>query len=65
MVTIQGTFVRREAERQRERNGAHTRTRKEGGLYDTECFHNFKSDDKQFSTELGAKPSNTAPPNYI
>ena len=43
----------------------HTRTRKDGGLYDTECFHNFKSDGRQSSTELGAKASNTAPPNYM
>ena len=43
----------------------HTHVPKRMVNYDTECSHNFKSDGKQFSTELGATPSNTAPPNYI
>ena len=42
----------------------HTNTYPNGGLKWTECFHNFKSEGKQLSTELGAKVSNTAPPNY-
>ena len=57
--------MRSEAERMRERNGARIHVPKRMVDYDTEVSHNFKSDGKQLSTELGAKPSNTAPSNYI
>ncbi len=43
----------------------HTHVPKRMVGHDTEDSHNFRSDVKQFSTELGAKPSNTAPSYYI
>ena len=57
--------MRSEAERKRERNEAHIHVPKRMFDYDAEGSHNCKSNGKQFSTELGARPSNTAPYVYI
>lgn len=43
----------------------HTHAPKRMVDYDAEGFHKFKSDDKQLIAALGAKASNTAPPNYM